>query len=143
MLQCELTDRNRMPKLASFFDNNRFNIISWFVTFLIVAGLIGGVFIWRQSQPDGAGPRASANCRADEKLPEVVNASFGWARCVLSIEREIQIKTNVPADKPRYDLVEHRVTRGDSIFAIAESYKLKPETVLWANYDVLQDDPTA
>ena len=28
-----------------------------------------------------------------------------------------------------------------AFFAISESFKLKPETVLWANYDVLQDDP--
>src|SRR5689334_25197609 len=58
-----------------------------------------------------------------------------------SIDREIQINTNVPADKPRYDVEEYRVVRADSVFAIAESFKVKPETVLWANYDVLQDDP--
>src|SRR5687768_14700624 len=129
-----------MPKLASFFDDNRFAIISWFVTFLIVAGLIGGVFLWKQSAANKAlVPQPTAG--ADERRPEVPMPALGGPLAFLSIEREIQIKTNVPADKPRYDLVEHRVSRGDSIFAIAESYKLKPETVLWANYDVLQDDP--
>jgi murein DD-endopeptidase MepM/ murein hydrolase activator NlpD len=58
-----------------------------------------------------------------------------------AIGREIQIKTNVPADKPRYDVEEYRVVHGDSVFAIAESFKLKPETILWANYDTLQDSP--
>src|SRR5687768_11680884 len=129
-----------MPKLASFFDDNRFAIISWFVTFLIVAGLFGGVFLWKQSAANKAPvPRPTAS--ADERRPEVPMPALGGPLPCLAIEREIQIKTNVPADKPRYDLVEHRVSRGDSIFAIAESYKLKPETVLWANYDVLQDDP--
>ena len=67
--------------------------------------------------------------------------ALGEPQKLASIEREIQIKTNVPADKPRYSVEEHRVASGDSVFAIAESYKVKPETVLWANYDVLQDDP--
>ena len=58
-----------------------------------------------------------------------------------AIGREIRIKTNVPADKPRYDVEEYRVVHGDSVFAIAESFKLKPETILWANYDTLQDSP--
>jgi murein DD-endopeptidase MepM/ murein hydrolase activator NlpD len=130
-----------MSKLASFFDDNRFAVISWSVTFLIVAGLIGGVFLWKKysAGPQALVPRPAA--ASNEKRPQIPMPALGGPVAFLSIEREIQIKTNVPADKPRYDLVEHRVSRGDSIFAIAESYKLKPETVLWANYDVLQDDP--
>lgn len=58
-----------------------------------------------------------------------------------AIRRQIQIKTNVPAEKPRYHIEEYRVKRGDSVFAIAESFKIKPETILWANYNVLQDSP--
>jgi murein DD-endopeptidase MepM/ murein hydrolase activator NlpD len=67
--------------------------------------------------------------------------ALGAPAALASIEREIQIKTNAPADKPRYEPEEYRVVHGDSIFAIAESYKLEPETILWANYDILQDDP--
>src|SRR3972149_8635008 len=130
-----------MPKLASFFNEHRFAVISWFVTFLIVAGLIGGVFLWKRSTAKGQTLAPEPTAAPDETPPQVPMPALGGPVAFLSIEREIQIKTNVPADKPRYDLVEHRVARGDSIFAISESYKPKPETVLWANYDVLQDDP--
>lgn len=58
-----------------------------------------------------------------------------------SIEREIQIKTNIPADKPRYEPAEYRVMRGDSVFAIADEFKLKPETVYWANYEEFDGSP--
>jgi LysM repeat protein len=68
-------------------------------------------------------------------------ALSGGSEAFVSIGRDIQLKTNAPADKPRYQPVDYRVSRGDSMFAIAESYKLEPETILWANYDVLQDDP--
>ena len=130
-----------MPQLISFIKNNRFAVISWTVTFFIVAGLIGGVLLWRK---DSAGAQALApepTAAPDENPPNILMPALGGPVAFLSIEREIQIKTNSPADKPRYDPVEYRVVRGDSIFAIAESYNLKPETVLWANYEVLQDDP--
>jgi murein DD-endopeptidase MepM/ murein hydrolase activator NlpD len=77
----------------------------------------------------------------DENQPDVPMPALGASEAFASIGRNIQLKTNIPADKPRYNIEEYRVTRGDSIFAIAESFKLKPETILWANYDVLQDDP--
>jgi murein DD-endopeptidase MepM/ murein hydrolase activator NlpD len=130
-----------MPKLASFFSNNKFNIISWSLTFILVAGLMGGALIWKKSKSTQQALAPQPTAAPDENLPEVKMAVLGGPEPFVSIEREIQIKTNVPADKPRYEPVEYRVSRGDSVFAIADSYKLTPETVLWANYDVLQDDP--
>ena len=130
-----------MPKLVSFFNSNKFNIISWSVTTILVVGLIGGALIWRKSRstPQALAPQPTA--ASDENPPDVEMPALGGPEAFASIERDIQIKTNIPADKPRYKPVEYRVTRGDSVFAIAESYKLTAETVLWANYDVLQDDP--
>ena len=129
-----------MSKLSAFFNHNRFSIISWSVTFILVVGMMFGALKWRQSRSGGQAlvpiPTAAA-----KKLPEVPMPALSGSGVFASIERKIQIKTNVPADKPRYDLEEYRVVRGDSVFAIAESFKLQPETVLWANYDVLQDDP--
>ena len=130
-----------MPKLVSFFNNNKFNILSWFVTLILVVALIGGALLWRQSNatPQALAPPPTA--ASDKNQPEVKLPDLGGPQASGSIEREILLKTNIPADKPRYKPVEYRVVRGDSVFAIAESYKLTAETVLWANYDVLQDDP--
>ncbi|HUE97727.1 MAG TPA: peptidoglycan DD-metalloendopeptidase family protein [Anaerolineales bacterium] len=130
-----------MSKLSSFFTNNRFSIISWVVTFVLVAGMILGTFKWKQSTSVASALAPVPTAASDENPPQVAMPALGGPEAFVSIEREIQIKTNVPADKPRYDLEEYRVVRGDSVFAIAESFKLQPETILWANYDVLQDDP--
>ena len=130
-----------MSKLLSFFRNNRFNVISWIVTLLLVAGMVGGALKWKQSTSTVQALAPEPTAAADEDPPEITMPALSVPEAFVSIEREIQIKTNIPADKPRYDPVEYRVVRGDSIFAISESYKLTPETVLWANYDVLQDDP--
>jgi len=48
--------------------------------------------------------------------------------------------TIVPG-RPRMDVVRYTVQPGDSVFGIAEAFGIKPETVLWGNYDVLEDDP--
>ncbi len=58
------------------------------------------------------------------------------------IPRLAQVHTNIPS-RPRQDVIKYKVVAGDTIFGIAEKFGLKPETVLWANYYVLLDDPHA
>lgn len=130
-----------MSQLSSFFNNHRFNIISWTVTLILVAGLIFGALQWRAARSGGQALVPIPTAASEEELPQVLMPALGAPEKSASIEREIQIKTNIPADKPRYDVEEYRVVVGDSMFAIAESFKLQPETILWANYDLLQDDP--
>jgi murein DD-endopeptidase MepM/ murein hydrolase activator NlpD len=50
------------------------------------------------------------------------------------------LHTNIPS-RSRTEVVEYTVTTGDSVFGIAQSFNLKPETILWANYDLLNDSP--
>lgn len=129
-----------MSKLSTFFNQNRFAVISWAVTLALVAGMIGGAVKWRQtSNVQALAPVATAKPNSD--LPNVEMPALTSAEAFRFIARKIELKTNVPADKPRYKVEEYRVKRGDSVFAIAESFKIKPETILWANYDVLQDSP--
>jgi len=130
-----------MAKLSSYFSNNKFGVISWGITLLLVSGLVIVAMQWKKSAASEQVPVPQQISAPEDEPVDITMPALGGPDAFLSIARQIQIKTNVPADKPRYQPVEYRVTRGDSIFAISESYKLKPETVLWANYDVLQDDP--
>src|SRR5688572_20155163 len=130
-----------MATLSSYFNNHRFSIISWAVTLVLVAGMILGALQWKEAQQGGQALIPIPTAASEKKQLNVPMPALGGPLAFAAIEREIQIKTNVPADKPRYDIEEYRVVHGDSVFAIAESFKVQPETVLWANYDVLQDDP--
>ena len=56
------------------------------------------------------------------------------------ITRRSTLHTNIPT-RPRQDVIAHVVSIGDSVFGIAQSYNIEPETVLWSNYDLLNDDP--
>ena len=57
-----------------------------------------------------------------------------------AIERSLRLDTKIP-QRPRYGIEKHVVERGDSVFAISKQFSIKPDTLLWANYDVLNDSP--
>ncbi len=57
-----------------------------------------------------------------------------------AIVRRTSMHTNIPT-RSRTEVIEYSVTTGDSVFGIAKSFNLKPETILWANYDQLNDSP--
>lgn len=131
-----------MSKLSSFFNNHRFSVISWSVTLILVAGMILGALQWKAANdvPPAFEPVATAG--PDNEVPQVAMPALnGDSGTLASIKRGILLKTNIPADKPRYEPEEYRVVRGDSVFAIADTFKLQPETVYWANYKEFDGSP--
>jgi murein DD-endopeptidase MepM/ murein hydrolase activator NlpD len=57
-----------------------------------------------------------------------------------AIVRSVNLHTIIPT-RPREEVVEYRIDKGDSVFSIARKFNIKPETILWANYDTLNDNP--
>jgi len=57
-----------------------------------------------------------------------------------SLSRQANIYTEFPL-RPRVDVVRYTVQTGDSIFGIANTFEIKPETLLMGNYTVLNDNP--
>jgi murein DD-endopeptidase MepM/ murein hydrolase activator NlpD len=130
-------------KFLEFLKRHRFSIISWFVTILIVTGIVGGG-LWYKGTTTVAAlvPEPTAEPEATSPaipLPAPETEGVGDSG-FQSITRNIQLKTNMP-ERPRYAVDKYTVARGDSVFAIAEKYQITPETLLWANYDSLQDNP--
>jgi len=56
------------------------------------------------------------------------------------IPRLASLDTIIPS-RPRVDIETYTVVQGDSLFAIADRYGVKAESVLWFNFDVLRDNP--
>jgi hypothetical protein len=71
-----------------------------------------------------------------DDLPACLFAGGG----VQGVSRTADIHTNVPS-RPRMDIVQYLVQAGDTLFGIADKYGLKPETILWGNWDELSGDP--
>jgi LysM repeat protein len=66
--------------------------------------------------------------------------SFHAAADEAGITRQANLTTESP-HRSRVEVVRYTVQPNDSIFGIAKKFDLKPETVLWGNYEVLEDNP--
>ena len=115
-------------KALEFLKRNRFNIISWFVTILIVAGIVIGGF-WYQGTTSASALVPEPTAQPEESPPDVappaLGSESGGETSSGSITRNIQLKTNMP-ERPRYTVDKYTVARGDSVFAISEKYKISP-----------------
>jgi murein DD-endopeptidase MepM/ murein hydrolase activator NlpD len=120
---------------------DRFTTMSWVVTWAIVIAALGFAF-WRTqanaiSQALTPLPTAGAEeGPPDVALPDQPSGTNGEG----GIERELQLITIIP-DRPRYAPVKYRVSVGDAMFSIAKEFNVKPETILYSNGDVLEDNP--
>jgi murein DD-endopeptidase MepM/ murein hydrolase activator NlpD len=56
------------------------------------------------------------------------------------ITRQIELDTSIPK-RPQVDVITYTVETGDSLFSIADEFGIKAETILWGNFDTLQDNP--
>jgi len=94
----------------------------------------------QRTQPSGLAAQAASLPTA---TPTVASPLFELpppAEAITGISRLAQIKTILPS-RPRFEITQYEVQKGDTIFAIAEKFGLKPETILWGNYDILYDNP--
>ena len=82
--------------------------------------------------------RASPTISAENLAAEM--PAFELSSKLHFIRRETTINTIIPS-RPREEAVEYTVEKGDSVFGIAKKFNIKPETVLWANEDQLNDSP--
>lgn len=73
------------------------------------------------------------------KLPPI-NVSVMGSAYLTGITRFPELHTTIPT-RPRVDVITYTVVSGDNVFAIADQFGLKPETILWGNYQVLADNP--
>ncbi|OGO11652.1 MAG: hypothetical protein A2Y93_08060 [Chloroflexi bacterium RBG_13_68_17] len=146
----------RPPRLSrSRFDLTRFGLREPLVRVLghaaVLAVVALGVWAARlglDRLPLGEAVQAELPAEAAEMIaaPEVqldiadLPPYSGGALVAEGIRRIADSHTILP-ERPRLDIVRYVVQPGDTIFGIAEAFGLRPESVLWGNYDTLKDDP--
>lgn len=74
---------------------------------------------------------------ANSLLPPFSGGAYNYD---YGIHRLASLDTVVP-NRPRVDLDSYTVQQGDNLFGIAEQFGISPESVLWANLTVLDDNP--
>jgi murein DD-endopeptidase MepM/ murein hydrolase activator NlpD len=135
--------KNTFRKFTEFLKNNRFNVISWGVTALIVAALTGFGFWWFQigSAAPASILEPTATPGADQpSLALPTSAASNTAVSGFSIGRKLELKTNI-TNQTNTTVIQYQVVMGDSLFAIAKQYNIKPETILYSNKTSLNDNP--
>jgi len=117
------------------------SITTWVIAVLMVA--LMGMTVFQYFHGDailildlfGVKTAQIASDQSNPVLP-TYSADDGYQ----SLKRDANADTILPTGY-RKKPVNYTVESGDSIFGIANSFDLEPESVLWANYNVLNDDP--
>lgn len=135
-VQIEGTDR----KPRFFAKTDRFTIISWVVTLIIVIALLGSTILYKNASasPGISSPQPTPESGVDQP-PAGTPVSGTQAGAYAFILRGLQLKTNIP-ERPRYESVIYRVSRGDAMLAIADKFDIKSESILYVN-EQLEDNP--
>ena len=117
----------------------------WGAWAVAIALVILAVYLgWRVTSvqagvPEGTIPPVRSeleqDSRVDVELPQL-SQPVGEA----AISRLTNLHTEIP-ERPRQEHLDYTVEQGDSVFGIAKTFGLQPESVLWANYAVLNDNP--
>ena len=82
------------------------------------------------------GPTPTPAVAMEEVIPPAFDVDYeGIPRMALPF-------TTIPS-RPRQELTTYTVQEGDTIFGISEKFGLDPQTILWGNYNILQDNPHA
>jgi murein DD-endopeptidase MepM/ murein hydrolase activator NlpD len=130
-----------MPSKSSFLVSG----IAWLVAFslVVVAAYMG----WQRLPPMATVPVEKAVARAvtspeagDSGTTQVRLPQFVSLEQAQAILRKVMLHTTIP-ERPAVKVSKYTVEQGDSLFEIASNFKIKPETLLWANYDQLNDNP--
>jgi len=118
---------------------DRFTVVSWAVTLILVASLLGSTILYKNASKSSLASSSPAVPESGDGLPVPAVPANGSVDGDNFIFRHLQLKTNIP-ERPRYAAVTYRVMRGDGMWAVADKFKLKSETILYVNKD-LDDNP--
>jgi len=112
-------------------------VFSWGVTVLLVASL---VLVLLKINPFTK-TSSEADMVVDNPNVSVPLPQLASGLPVENLARLTNIDTTIP-DGVRQSPITYTVELGDSIFMIAKKFNVTAESILWANYDLLNDDPT-
>lgn len=88
-----------------------------------------------QGRPTATAPDGPAYDPLAVELP-----AFAGKPASAVLTRRTQPDTEIPR-RARVEVLKYTVQSGDSVFGIADRFGIEPETVLWGNFETLEDDP--
>ncbi len=130
-----------MNRILEFFQANRFNVLSWGVTAILVAALLGATLWWTKSGSGSAATRPIPTAAPNQNLPSVTLPTPVTNPVIApSIPRQLQLKTVLPADRPRLEPITYVAQQGDALSLIAKKFGLKMESILYSSKGAIPYD---
>jgi murein DD-endopeptidase MepM/ murein hydrolase activator NlpD len=134
---------------AESSSNRWLSIIGWVIALGVLA--VALFLTWRTTAagtsgraPEKTGGLPSGSSPIETDTAEKAVAGLPGLEYIDSrdqaIFRRVDLHTIVP-NRPRQEVRNYTVRQGDSVFEIAQKFNISPETLLWANYDLLNDNP--
>lgn len=119
------------------------SIVAWIVALSLV--LFAAYLGWQMVPSKATEPVQNASAETiaflEEPLDPMVSLpKYAHAKYSHALVRKVVPRTVIPS-RPSFEVKSYTVELGDSVFEIASNFKIKPETLLWANYDQLNDNP--
>jgi hypothetical protein len=145
--------RRRLPRILSQLSQRRFGErvyrigTALLTVALIILAVVGMRIFYIHFQAPGASPTQAQALVAESPtytpttIPAILPAfAAGGPVYQSGITRLALLHTTIPT-RPRTEIITYTVKKDDNVFSIAAMFGLKPETILWGNYDTLADNP--
>src|SRR4030042_5230026 len=112
---------------------------TWVIAFLMIALLGFSLYQYLSCHSLLAFIKLPLKTSAESQAPSVL-PDFAPTKALNSVTRSTDPQTVLPTGS-RKDIIEYQVESGDTLFGLAKEYSLEPESILWANFTVLHDNP--
>jgi LysM repeat protein len=125
--------------------NNVISGVAWLVAFMLTSAavyLAWGLFtrIDQSTSPAAPVEKELSDTLTQDNPSSMLIPAINPVEGDNGIRRKALLYTIIP-NRPRQDVKVYKVSTGDSVFEIASKFGIQPETVLWANYEQLDDNP--
>lgn len=135
----------QFKRMVELINADRFTSISWGITGLLVITLLGSAFWWTQVGSASSGPKPEPTARPNQNPPSInLPPSITDPVTSPSIQRQLQLKTVLPADRPRLEPITYTTLQGDALSLIAKKFNIKIESILYSSKGAIPyDNPDA
>ncbi len=112
---------------------------TWVIAFLMIALLAFSLYQYFTGHSLMAFIHLPSSSSVESEAPTTLPV-FAPTKAYDSVARNTDPETILPTGS-RQGVVDYQVKSGDTLFGLAKSYSLEPESILWANYSTLHDNP--
>ena len=112
---------------------------TWVIAFLMITLLGFSLYQYFTGHSLLAFMQFLSKTTAESQAPSALPV-FAPTKAYDSVVRSTDPETVLPTGS-RQNVVEYQVESGDTLFGLAKTYSLEPESILWANFSALHDNP--